>query len=138
MGWFAPIDFYCERAGAGLWDEPLNALRNLGFPLVALCAWLTARRLDQTRLIVAILCVLEAMIGFGSFLFHTFANHWSEYAEVVPIWNFVGLYVLTAIALVGGAPPARLVRIAIIAGVVTIVVVFCHNGRRSGRRGSQP
>ncbi|PYG32309.1 ceramidase domain-containing protein [Pelagimonas varians] len=132
MDWFAPIDLYCERLGVGLWDEPLNALSNLAFPLAALWAWLTARSLDQKRLIVAVLCLLAAMIGLGSFLFHTFANHWSEYADVVPIWSFVGLYVLTAIALVGGVAPGRLVRIAIIAGVITTIVVLATTGGAPG------
>jgi hypothetical protein len=132
MDWFAPIDLYCERVGDGLWSEPLNALSNLAFPLAALWAWLAARKLDQARLIVAILCLLAAMIGLGSFLFHTFANHWSEYADVVPIWSFVGLYVLTAIALVGGAPPARLVRIGVIAAVITTIVVLATTGGNPG------
>ncbi|MBB3984658.1 hypothetical protein GGQ68_000974 [Sagittula marina] len=36
MDWSAPIDLYCERAGTGLWSEPLNAWSNLAFPLAAL------------------------------------------------------------------------------------------------------
>jgi hypothetical protein len=43
---------------------------------------------------------------------------------VVPIWTFVGLYVLTSIALLTGAPPRRVARIAVIAAAITVVVVL--------------
>lgn len=132
MDWFSPIDLYCERVGAGLWNEPLNAFSNLAFPLAALWAWMAASKVNQMRPVIALLCLLVAMIGLGSFLFHTFANHWSEYADVIPIWSFVGLYVLTAIALVGGAPPARLLRIGVIAAVITTIVVLATTGSDPG------
>ncbi|MEE7476065.1 hypothetical protein [Methylobacterium hispanicum] len=36
--WFEPIRAYCERAGAGFWDEPLNAATNAAFLVAALAA----------------------------------------------------------------------------------------------------
>lgn len=138
MDWFAPIDLYCERVGAGLWDEPLNAVSNLAFPIAAVWAWMSALRFNQARPIVAVLCLLAGGIGLGSFLFHVFANHWSEYADVVPIWSFVGLYVLTAIALVGGAPPAKLIRIAVIASVITTLAVLATTGEATSGTDQNP
>ncbi len=128
MDWFSPIDLYCERVGVGLWAEPVNALSNLAFPLAAIWAWHVAGQVGQRRVIVAVLCLLAAFIGVGSGLFHTFANSWSEYADVVPIWSFVALYVLSAIALVGGARPGKVVRIGVISAAVTTVVVLATTG----------
>ncbi len=39
MNWAEHIDLYCERTDASLWSEPLNALSNLGFLLVAVVLW---------------------------------------------------------------------------------------------------
>lgn len=107
MDWLTSIDLYRERFGPVFWAEPLDAWSNLSFPLAALWARATAQRLREMRLVIGVLIALAALIGLGSFLFHVFANHWSEYADVIPIWSFVALYVLAAIALVGGAPPGR-------------------------------
>ncbi|SMX29467.1 Ceramidase [Pelagimonas phthalicica] len=126
--WTMPIDLYCERVGVGLWAEPVNALSNLAFLVAALWAWREAGKQGQRRPLIAVLCLLAALIGIGSGLFHTFANGWSEYADVVPIWSFVGLYVLSAIALVGGAAPGRVVRIGVIAAVITVIVVLATSG----------
>ncbi|MGH1416786.1 MAG: ceramidase domain-containing protein [Pelagimonas sp.] len=128
MDWFAPIDLYCERADIGLWAEPINALSNLAFPLAAIWAWHSAGRFGQRRTIVAILCLLAGLIGVGSGLFHTFANRWSEYADVIPIWSFVALYVLSAIALVGGAPAGKVARIGVISAAITTVIVLATSG----------
>ncbi|WP_299930616.1 ceramidase domain-containing protein [uncultured Pelagimonas sp.] len=128
MDWFSPIDLYCERVDVGLWAEPVNALSNLAFPLAALWAWHVAGQHGQRRLIVVVLCLLAALIGVGSGLFHSFANAWSEYADVVPIWSFVALYVLAAIALVGGAPPGKVARIGVISAAITTVAVLATSG----------
>ena len=37
--------------------------------------------------------MLAALIGLGSFLFHTFANSYAELADVVLISSFVALHV---------------------------------------------
>lgn len=91
------IDLYCERTAAGFWNEPLNALSNAAFLLAALHAWhLRSRRAGGDRA-EAVVIVLGGLIGVGSFLFHTFANAWSEIADIVPIWSFVGAYVVLTI-----------------------------------------
>ena len=71
MDWTATIDGYCERTGAGLWSEPLNAATNAAFLVAALVMW---RRTEGGRAPVeAALVALLALIGVGSALFHTFA-----------------------------------------------------------------
>jgi hypothetical protein len=77
------IDAYCERLGVGFWAEPINALTNLAF-LVA--AYLLFQRLRGSCDIPALaLTLLIALIGIGSFLFHTHATVWAALADVLPI-----------------------------------------------------
>jgi len=122
--WLEPVDIYCERLGPGFWAEPVNALTNLAFPLAALWAWQTARTHGGPRPAEAAPIALVALIGVGSFLFHTFANRWSALADVAAILAFFVVYTLCAIALTSGVPLARLVRIgAIIVAVITAILL---------------
>ena len=116
MDWLTPIDLYCERAGPGLWAEPLNAFTNAAFPLAALWGWQALRRYGGAPGF-GLAVVMAALIGVGSFLFHVYANAWSEWADVVPIWGFVALYVGLSTYHLGGAPA----RAAWIAGSITAV-----------------
>lgn len=96
MTWFAPIDNYCERLDASFWAEPLNALSNAAFilaGLLLLSQWLKGSRQDSSLLLTLNVLV----IGVGSFLFHTFANRWSELADVLPITVFIHVYFLLAL-----------------------------------------
>ena len=34
-GWGRPLDHYCERTAPGFWNEPANALSNIGFIVAA-------------------------------------------------------------------------------------------------------
>jgi hypothetical protein len=103
-GWSEQVFRYCERGqDAGFWAEPLNAVSNLGFLVVA---GLAARRLAcddpgpavpagpavPRRSSLVLLTVLVALIGLGSFLFHTFASRWSRLADVLPIGIFMIAY----------------------------------------------
>lgn len=36
---FTLIDLYCERTAVGFWNEPINALSNIAFVVVAVLAW---------------------------------------------------------------------------------------------------
>lgn len=82
------IDIYCERTQAGLWDEPLNALSNAAFIIAAFFALKTAGKRNVLNPQTGTLISLLAIIGVGSFLFHTFANTWSKFADVIPILLF--------------------------------------------------
>ncbi len=90
------IDMYCERRGPEFWAEPLNALTNLVFLLAAAAAWWSARRHHRLTREIVILIALAAIVGVGSFLFHTFATSWAMYLDMIPIFvfqmDFVWLY----------------------------------------------
>lgn len=94
MDWFRYIDSYCERLVPGFWDEPLNAISNGAFILAAAAALIYIQKHDTARKDFAlwVLAFLVAIIGVGSFLFHTFANFWSMLADVIPISIFIYSY----------------------------------------------
>jgi hypothetical protein len=97
MDWTAPIDIYCERLGPGLWAEPFNAISNAGFIVVALAALLIQERHRRRDVFLLALSLLVLAIGIGSFLFHTFANRWSNLADVIPITIFIYAYLALAL-----------------------------------------
>lgn len=92
MDWTAPIDIYCERLGPGFWAEPVNALSNLAFIAVSAYALFELNRSGRRDPALLGLALLVGAIGVGSFLFHTFANTWSEIADVAPITLFIYAY----------------------------------------------
>lgn len=96
MDWTAPIDLYCERLTPDFWAEPFNAASNLAFIGAAVVGLIAARRSGGDRPVSA-LAALVAVIGLGSFLFHTFANRWSVLADVVPITLFIYAYLALAL-----------------------------------------
>jgi Ceramidase len=86
---------YCERGtDPGFWAEPLNAITNLAFIIAALVAWRMhmAKPAADRRIVDALLIALVAIIGIGSFLFHTFATRWAAAADVIPITIFMIAY----------------------------------------------
>jgi hypothetical protein len=92
MDWTRAIDAYCERTDAGFWSEPVNAVTNAAFVLVALLMW--ARSAGRTS--GRILSVVLGLIGLGSFLFHTFATGWAALLDTTPILAFVLIYIFLA------------------------------------------
>ena len=115
-----PADLYCERLGAEFWAEPLNALSNIIFIFASLWAWRTATKLGRLDGTIISLCILSAGIGIGSFLFHTYANLWSSFADVIPIWSFVALYVVISVIKITGKSPLRVGGIAL--GIMAIII----------------
>lgn len=102
-GLMRSLDGYCERVGPEYWAEPINALTNLAFVIAAAILWRRCRGMITGR----VLCVLLALIGVGSWLFHTHAQVWSAIADVVPIGVFVLAYVFVATRDFLGQPPVR-------------------------------
>lgn len=92
MEWTRVIDGYCERTDPGYWAEPVNAITNLGFVVVAVVMW---RRSGGDRLARA-LCGLLGLIGIGSYLFHTHAQVWAAIADTTPIALFILLWTYAA------------------------------------------
>ena len=120
MEWFTPSDLYCERLGPEFWAEPMNAFSNIVFILASLWGWYSATKRGKLDSVIIILCLLSASIGLGSFLFHTYANLWSSFADVIPIWSFIALYVVVAVIRITGKSPLRVGGIAM--GITAIIV----------------
>ncbi|MFW0777059.1 MAG: ceramidase domain-containing protein [Rickettsiales bacterium] len=90
-----PVDIYCERLAHGFWEEPLNALTNLAFIIAAIALYRLQKRTPtpspeygQNMLLI----FLVALVGVGSFIFHTFANVAGLIADVGGIMIFVHTY----------------------------------------------
>ncbi len=88
------INAYCERLDESYWSEPVNAITNVAFLIAAFIMW---RRVRGANLPLAnLLVVILAVIGVGSFLFHTHATVWAGIADVLPIVVFILVYIFTA------------------------------------------
>lgn len=98
------IDIYCERGDASFWAEPLNALTNLAF--IAAAAAIVARWRGAGPLPgdARLLAALVALIGAGSFLFHTFATVWAGWLDVLFILAFIYAFLACFLRRVAGWP----------------------------------
>jgi hypothetical protein len=102
----APVDNYCERVSAAFDAEPINALTNVAFLIAAWAAWKLHRQRHQPAgagLIQALIATM-AIVGLGSFLFHTVATRWAEWGDVLPILVFMLLYLWLALSSFFGWP----------------------------------
>lgn len=97
MGWFEPVMAYCERTGPDFWAEPLNAASNVAFLAAAAASARRARAADPPDRACLGLAGLIAVVGIGSFLFHTLAVTWAMYADVIPITLFIVAYLALAL-----------------------------------------
>jgi Ceramidase len=106
MPWTSQIDVYCERTDFAFWSEPLNALTNLAFLVVAALLWRAqSAATPPTGARDRTLPVLIAAIGVASFLFHTLATVWAALADKLTILAFAAYFLflfLTRAARVGG------------------------------------
>lgn len=83
------IDIYCERTSAAFWAEPVNALSNLSFIVAALLLLMLLRRRQTPAGWQAVFLIVNlAVIGLGSFLFHTFADRATMLADLLPIFIY--------------------------------------------------
>lgn len=116
---------YCERVDVGFWAEPANAVTNLAFFIAAIAAWRIYReRTGSPQWDILALIGLVALIGTGSFLWHTTAADWAELADIIPIWLYVNLFLLSFMVRVAGAGFG-------IAGVVWLGFQLFDYGARS-------
>jgi hypothetical protein len=90
------IDNYCERLAPDFWAEPVNAITNAAFLLAAFALLRCYRGKAMHDKPVLLLIFMVALVGMGSFLFHTFANGLTLWMDVVPIMLFVLLYLFFA------------------------------------------
>jgi hypothetical protein len=116
--WSAPIVLYCERGAPAFWAEPINAVSNIAFLLAALAAFLHWRNDGGRDPAILALILLAALIGVGSFTFHTLATRGAMLLDVGPIGLFIyGFFLLALRRLLGLAwGPA----LAIFAGFVAL------------------
>lgn len=91
MDWFQEIDGYCERLTSAYWAEPINAVTNAAFLIAAFIMW---RRVRGHGMPLAVALVITlAVIGVGSYLFHTHAQVWAAMADVAPILLYILVYI---------------------------------------------
>lgn len=99
MDWLKSLDKYCERVSPEYWAEPINALSNFSFVIAAILIYRLASKYKVSSFGFNFLVINLFLIGVGSFLFHTFANVWSFFADIIPIYIFQ----LSIVALYGAA-----------------------------------
>lgn len=136
--WSSPVDAYCERTDAAFWAEPINALSNGAFLVAATVAaaiWLRRGVRDWPSLI---LILLTAVVGLGSFLFHTVATRWAMLADVAPILLFILAYFFLAMRRFFGLglPPALAATLAFLA--LSIVFAGWWRARVTAAGGGDP
>lgn len=91
--YFEYLDQYCERTAQGLLNEPLNAVTNVAFVVAVILVLKYAKSRDEKiGGSTGLLLFLLVLIAFGSLAFHTFANRWSEIADVAAIALFLHFY----------------------------------------------
>ncbi|MCJ2018183.1 MULTISPECIES: ceramidase domain-containing protein [unclassified Methylobacterium] len=105
MDWFEPVRAYCERTGGEFWAEPVNALSNAAFLIAAAAGARRAARTAPPDRAGLALSGLVAIVGIGSFLFHTLAVFWSMLADVIPIALFIYAYLALALLRYLRVPP---------------------------------
>ena len=106
MDWKTQIFAYCERGtSAAFWAEPLNAISNLAFIVIAVLAlqlFRVKRTLRDGVVELGLIGIVFA-VGVGSFLFHTFATKWAMLADTIPISIFMISYLGYAVRRFVGA-----------------------------------
>ncbi|WP_170758563.1 ceramidase domain-containing protein [Ruegeria lacuscaerulensis] len=91
MDWLQEIDGYCERLSPSYWAEPVNAVTNAAFLISAFIMWRRVR--GQGMPLAMALVIILAVIGMGSYLFHTHARVWAALADTTPILLFILVYI---------------------------------------------
>jgi hypothetical protein len=95
--WSTPVDLYCERTDPSFWAEPVNAASNLAFLIAAAIAWRDWRGHGGGDVAALALIVVTALVGFGSFAFHTLATRGAVLLDVIPIALFIHGYLYVAL-----------------------------------------
>lgn len=127
-GWWEPIDAYCERTDASFWSEPINAVTNFAFLVAALVCARELARVGRPDPVAALLIALIALIGIGSFLFHTVATRWAALADVLPIALFIHLYLWAALRRFLAVPPLAALAVVVAFFVLSRLAVAALAG----------
>jgi hypothetical protein len=100
IDWSQKIFSYCERGGnPDFWAEPFNAISNGAFILASVIALIVWARMPSTHRgwTELALIAIVAIIGIGSFLFHTIATRGTAIADIAPIGAFMLIYAVYAL-----------------------------------------
>ncbi len=105
MDWTEQLFIYCERgADPSFWAEPFNAISNTAFFIAAAGASAAYVRKASGDRAAGALIAIVAVIGAGSFFFHTFATRWAAVADIAPIGIFMLAYLAFALRRFLAAP----------------------------------
>jgi hypothetical protein len=96
------VDIYCERTDPGFWSEPLNAASNAAFLVAAALIVRHSRRRGAVPPDARLLAALVALVGAGSFAFHTFATVWAGWLDGIFILAFIYVFLARFLARVPG------------------------------------
>jgi hypothetical protein len=102
MDLWRSVDLYCERTDPGFWSEPLNAASNAAFLVAAALIVRHSRAPGGTPFDARVLAALVALVGVGSFLFHTFATVWAGWLDLIFILAFIYVFLARFLARVAG------------------------------------
>lgn len=97
MNWRETVLDYCERLDDRFWSEPLNAVSNAAFLISAVSAYAVLRRRGARDLPALALIGVTAIVGLGSFTFHTVATRGAMLLDVIPIAIFIYGYFFLAL-----------------------------------------
>jgi hypothetical protein len=100
MDLWRSVDLYCERTDPAFWSEPLNAASNAAFLVAAALIARHSRAPGGTSFDARLLAALVALVGVGSFLFHTFATVWAGWLDVIFILAFIYVFLARFLACV--------------------------------------
>lgn len=87
--WHQAVDYYCERLDSSFWAEPINAITNIFFIISAILAFRLWQKSVARSWDILTLGILIAVVGVGSFIFHTYATRAAVLADVIPIALFI-------------------------------------------------
>ena len=86
------IGHYCGRFSDGFWGEPQNSLTNLLFIIGAAYAWRVRHKQKGGDIWQLVIIALAALIGVGSFTFHSFPTSTTLLIDLIPIQIFSIFY----------------------------------------------
>lgn len=103
MDYSQSLDLYCERTDALFWSEPFNAVSNGAFAIAAIALVMRARATQHAvPWDIALLAGLIALIGLGSFAFHTFGTVGTSLLDVLFIEIYIYVFLARFLQRVGG------------------------------------
>jgi hypothetical protein len=117
--WATPVDLYCERTDPSFWAEPINALSNAAFLIAAAFAYRDWRRGGNDDIAALLLIGVAALVGLGSFAFHTLATRGAALLDIMPIAVFIHGYLYVALR--------RFVSLRCIAALAIVVAFFAFS-----------